>query len=220
MPVSAATLRKLMDAGLSGDDLIDVVASIDADHGAMPKVRSAHAIRQERYMERKASQNVTNDASYDVSAETLPSPKEVSPAPLQEITPSLPTTHKENPPKGGQKKASRLPSDWVLPTEWRQDARDAGLSESLIDLEADKIRDWSRSAKAGSKLDWRAAWRNWCRSAVPNQRGSPPQRMTVSDAARSLREELEQANERSNQSFENRREVVVAFPTSERGRLG
>jgi hypothetical protein len=207
VPISAETLRKLMDAGLEGEALLDVVAAIDADHGVTGKARSAGAIRQERYRERKASQTVTGDVTSDASRDGedfLLSPKEVSPAPLQEITPFLPTTHKENPPKGGQKKASRLPSDWMLPVEWRQDARDAGLAEYAIDLEAEKIRDWSRSSKNGAKLDWRAAWRNWCRGAAPNQRGSPPpgKPRSVLDAINALNTRMEQADAISSEAIE------------------
>lgn len=64
MPVSATTLQKLIDAGITGQNLVDIVASIDADHAvAQPKQRSSQALRQERYRQRKASQNVTRDVT-------------------------------------------------------------------------------------------------------------------------------------------------------------
>lgn len=67
-----------------------------------------------------------------------------------------------------QKRGTRLPDDWSLPDEWRQDALDAGLPAERIDLEAMKMRDWSRSATgtAPIKREWRSAWRNWCRRAA------------------------------------------------------
>lgn len=51
MPVSAGTLKMLMDAGLSGDQLLAVVASIDADMAAPsgePYVRRLPADWRER----------------------------------------------------------------------------------------------------------------------------------------------------------------------------
>lgn len=86
MPVSADTLRKLMDAGLSGDALLDVVASIDADNG--PRTRSNGAERQSRYRARKAA-TVTSDVTRDVTDSVTPPPnKESSPTPPKETNPS------------------------------------------------------------------------------------------------------------------------------------
>ncbi len=95
MPVSASTLAKLMAAGLSGQDLIDVVASIDADMetSAPIKSRSAGAIRQERYRNRKASQSVTSDVTRDVTEGNAALPP--SPGPLD---PPLPDPPPYNPP--------------------------------------------------------------------------------------------------------------------------
>jgi len=96
MPISADTLRKLLDAGLSGDELVDVVASIDADHSATPKPRSSQALRQERYRQRRDAErhsDVTSDASRDDEA----SPdKEIPHTPL-EINP---INSALTPPKG------------------------------------------------------------------------------------------------------------------------
>jgi len=46
MPVSAATLALLMDAGLTGDKLVEVVASIDADMASIAPVVDAAAERK------------------------------------------------------------------------------------------------------------------------------------------------------------------------------
>lgn len=102
MPVSSETLRMLMDAGLSGDALLEVVASIDADHAARSKVRTAGAIRQERYRQRKASQTVTGDVTNDVT--DLPSPEGSSPTPPSpKPLPTIPPS----PPKGGSSPIDR-----------------------------------------------------------------------------------------------------------------
>lgn len=83
---------------------------------------------------------------------------------------------KEEPSGSSKKRGSRLPSDWVLPDEFRAVAVEMGLSPERIDAEAARMRDWSLSSKAGVKLDWLATWRNWLRSALERQpmpRGSP-----------------------------------------------
>lgn len=171
MPVSADTLRMLLAAGLTGDALVEVVASIDADHASAPKTKTAAAIRQERYRDRKAASSVTRDVTRDVSDDAEVSPKkETSPAPLKEKT--TPSTTE---PNGSSKtRAARLTADWVLPFDWRADAIKAGLPPDRIDLEAEKMRDWSISSPNGAKREWRAAWRNWVKSAADKlPRGSP-----------------------------------------------
>lgn len=89
---------------------------------------------------------------------------------------------------------SRLSADWLLPEDWRQDAVTAGLAADLIDREAAKMRDWSVNSAKGAKVDWRAAWRNWCREAADRQklaRGSPPKQPTLSAAFGQLARSLE-----------------------------
>lgn len=61
MPVSADTLGLLIAAGLDGDDLLRVVASIEADN--KPKPRSANAERQARFRANRRAQNVTNNVT-------------------------------------------------------------------------------------------------------------------------------------------------------------
>lgn len=56
MPVSAATLALLMDAGLAGQALLDVVASMDADMAARPgSAATSGAERTRRWREKKAT---------------------------------------------------------------------------------------------------------------------------------------------------------------------
>jgi hypothetical protein len=170
----AATISAMQGAGMTSDEIVRSLACVQI--GAQP----AAAILDEQAERRRARdrdrKRLRNSAEFCGNGGTVPpSPKETSPTPPKEITPSTPSTPKENPLRG-QKKAVRLPEDWVLRPEWRQDAIDAGLSENLIDLEAAKMRDWSRSSKNGAKLDWRATWRNWCREAAartPQQRAGP-----------------------------------------------
>jgi len=116
-------------------------------------------------------------------------------------------------------RAKRLPADWVLPNDWRQDAVDVGLDPSRCDIEAEKMRDWSRSAKAGAKLDWRAAWRNWCRKAHETQnqpRGSPkPRRESFAEVGERLIRGLE--NDRNATAYPDHLRLVGPLPGTGRG---
>lgn len=74
MPISANTLKLLMDAGVEGDELVRIVASIDADNG--PKQRSNNAERQARLRARRKSEsvtsNVTDNATSNVTDNVTP----------------------------------------------------------------------------------------------------------------------------------------------------
>lgn len=71
-----------------------------------------------------------------------------------------------------RKRASRLPHDWILPDDYREAARQRGLSEAEINRQADRMRNWSLSATGGAKLDWFRTWLNWIDSA-PKAAPSP-----------------------------------------------
>lgn len=216
-----ALIERLVAAGLSPIDAAEIITRA-AIVGAQSGPRSAAAVRQERYRRNKASQSVTRDAFDDVAS---PSPKE-SPQTPKEIPPSSPSTQQENPLRG-QKKASRLPSDWSLPGEWRGDALAAGLPVGLIDLEAAKIRDWSRSSKNGAKLDWRATWRNWCREAAgrrPRSRAGPspgaPNRPDVRGLIHQLQNLPETHNARPSPRNDSDRQDAFGLPAPQRAGLG
>ena len=174
--------------------IVSSLACLRLETVAAPQL-TARQLRNKRYYEAKASEKRLKTSEQDVSDAADPFPKE-SPQTPKETPLSLPTTPKEKTPKGVQKKAVRLPDDWQLPPEWRQDAVDQGLPPQRIDLEAAKMRDWSRSSPNGAKLDWRASWRNWCRGAAekggPQGRGPPVRPMD--NLIDSLVTRMEQAN--------------------------
>jgi hypothetical protein len=70
-------------------------------------------------------------------------------------------------------RGTRLPADWKCPDEWIADA--IGIrpnwDRQRAMATADAFRDyWIGVAGAkGTKTDWRATWRNWCR----NERDNP-----------------------------------------------
>jgi hypothetical protein len=69
-----------------------------------------------------------------------------------------------------QKKATRLPKDWKPDAELRAFAEREGLTN--VDTIADMFRDWWTSAPGakGTKLDWGATWRVWCRKEADRLR--------------------------------------------------
>ena len=78
-------------------------------------------------------------------------------------------------PTEKSKRAHRLPEDWVLPDDWRDAALRKGLSDSEANRQAERMLNWSRSAKNGAKLDWRRTWLNWIDDAPrANARAGPP----------------------------------------------
>ena len=177
MSVIASALKHMLAAGMPHEAIVAAVAEMEAN--AAP-VRSAGAVRQQRYRERnKASQTVTGDVCD--GSDATPSPKEIPPTPPKEITPS-PETANAVPLR---KRATRLTLDWQLPKAWGDEAVAEGLSPEEVRSQAETMRDWSLSAPNGAKLDWHAAWRIWFRKAIkdrPQGRASPPPKASSSSA--------------------------------------
>lgn len=115
---------------------------------------------------------------------------------------------------GAPKRATRLPADWSLPDEWRQDALDIGLLPSQIDFEADSMRDWSQSASDGARKEWRAMWRNWCRRVVrgTGRPRSPPQRETPITVIDSLLEKMDHADADPTAEIEGHQAAALQLP--------
>lgn len=83
---------------------------------------------------------------------------------------------KENPPPEVPRetkpvtspRGSRLPKDWHPPPEYLAEAERIGLTAQQALEEAEKFHDHfiAKPGKDGVKLDWLAAYRNWCRNAL------------------------------------------------------
>jgi hypothetical protein len=89
------------------------------------------------------------------------------------VLPNTNTNTKEeekNSLRSFQKKATRLPHNWT-PT---QEQREAAIVEGVVDVDrtAAMFLDYWRAAPGskGTKLDWDATWRNWCRTEVDRRR--------------------------------------------------
>lgn len=78
-------------------------------------------------------------------------------------------------------RGTRLPDDFVLPTEWRQEAARKRSEHHLpsidMNLEAEKFTNhWlSKSGADGCKRDWHRTWMNWTLNAhAPRLNGTKP----------------------------------------------
>jgi hypothetical protein len=109
----------------------------------------------------------TQEKPSGFSEETEIKPNENLSQSQSQISPSL---------RSGDVRASRLPTDWVLPDDWRQWAR-AERSDLDLDRAAASFADYwhGKAGKDGRKVDWAATWRNWVRNerSIPPSRASP-----------------------------------------------
>lgn len=67
-----------------------------------------------------------------------------------------------------QKRATRLPDDWVLPKAWGDWAlQHFVITVNEVKAEAASFRDYwtGKSGRGATKSDWQATWRNWIRSS-------------------------------------------------------
>lgn len=73
-----------------------------------------------------------------------------------------------------EKRGTRLPDDWQ-PDDATFGVHELGSAEASA-RELEKFRDhWKQKAgDAGKKLDWNAAWRNWCRRSLEMRGGVGP----------------------------------------------
>ncbi len=60
-------------------------------------------------------------------------------------------------------RGSRLPAEWQLPAPWGQEIVDKGVDATLVRHQAERFKNYwlAKPGKDGTKLDWRATWRNW-----------------------------------------------------------
>jgi hypothetical protein len=119
-----------------------------------------------------------------LAADAPPPPNPPAPAPAAEA--SAPAAER----------GTRLPKPWVLPKAWGDWALDAypQWTERKVRDEAANFADhWHGvSGKTGSKLDWLATWRKWCRNPLAHrddpktQPDAAAQREAVTAGARAL----------------------------------
>lgn len=98
--------------------------------------------------------------------------------------------------KSSSTRGTRLPQEWVLTMRLGKLAMDIGLTEAETRAEAAKFRDYwvSQPGQKGTKLDWEATWRNWCRGALERRRSPRPGQapaVAIADPQNATRQEWE-----------------------------
>jgi hypothetical protein len=171
--MSAEIVRKLSALGLSLEQVAGVMDIMDAE------AESRKEKGRERWHKWKANKgaNVSKRLSTDANVSSLLVRVEDSSS-KKDITGKKEESASASP--SAPKRASRLPANWIIPDEWLNEAIAAGLPRQRALSEADRMKNWSLSAKNGAKLDWRAAWRNWFKDkaeqqpAIRSQSQAPP----------------------------------------------
>lgn len=168
----AAVLRELMAAGLQGEALIAAIARVEAASG--PAVDAQAERRRAKDRERKRLRNSAESAEI---VET-PSPKETSPTPPKEITPSCSEDKSSSPSPRAQleRVLDRDRAGAVL--EHRQRLRKP-LTARAAELLARKLStaaDPNAAADLMIEKGWQSYETEWAeRNKQATARGSPPQ---------------------------------------------
>lgn len=190
MPVSAETLRLLMDAGVEGDDLLRIVESIDK---TPTKERSANAIRQANWRARqkeKDAEGVTNNVTDNVTESVTPR------AHVEDIS-----SNQEISGKKGNKKTARehladfkallvdLGDERLEAFVLHRKAKRGALTGYSAKLFLQDCASCGMSPAAGADMALSRGWitvkPDWLKR--PNST-APPGRMTPTDANRILTE--------------------------------
>ena len=100
---------------------------------------------------------------------TPPNPEDSDIQPGSPVPPNLKrTVNKKDSDSDSTKKGKRLPEDWTLSQPWGTWAMEQGLSREQARAQADKFLDYwiGVPGQRGVKINWKATWRNWARSAI------------------------------------------------------
>lgn len=161
MPVSADTLRLLMAKGLSGDDLLEIVAAIDADmernSGGIPVDATAERRRAyDRERKRKFHRNSTG-----VPPEPLISPLSIEVDREKKEREEKREAPVRKPPP--EKRGTRLPDDWMPDEDDAKFGASLGFTAAAYDREVIKFRNYwhAETGAHATKRDWKKTFHNW-----------------------------------------------------------
>lgn len=191
----AAMLADLIEAGkitVSGSKLGNDRATYESQNRAdrATKARNAALAKAERIQGE-------NSASAPPKQSVSSAPKVLR---ARASEPEPDSKDEESLEASQRKRATRLPPDWAPSERDAQWLRDKwpGVTRSIVDTELEKFRNYwiAKSGQGATKRDWSATWKNWMitaqeRTGTARQIRQPVE--TVSQAARALREELENA---------------------------
>jgi hypothetical protein len=164
MSVIATAVKHLMAAGVTGDALLAAIEDIEAQLANEPKPRSAGAIRQARYEERKrqkASEMTKTDVSDENDASDTAEKTEAS----YRVTPVSPKG--DTAPTGAKRnRGMKIGEDWAPPSLSELGPEFRTLAEQWTDAsyrtEAAAFRSYwlAETGVKASKSNWKRAWEN------------------------------------------------------------
>ena len=154
-------------AGMVGATLLEVEGWLDELHQAgvyefaeAGEIYSKRMVRDECLRNKRAEGGkLGGNPNLKVNLKVIPMvEKEVK----QKPTPSSSSSSSSS----NSIKASRLPTDFQIPVDWKQWAK-TERSDIDVEMEAESFKDYwsSKGGKEACKTDWLATWRNWVRRA-------------------------------------------------------
>ena len=177
-------IERMIAAGTSPGEAGAIAAEIYALGVASASVRSSGAERTRRWRQKQPSQSdaLRHQTSHgDAEPTVSQNVTERHKASLCDADAVLPIDTKiKNSKRQNSERASRgtrIEPEWSPSLNDRETARNEGFSDSEIDREALRFRDYwvSRAGPGGVKLDWQATWRNWVRTSA-EKLGKTPKR--------------------------------------------
>lgn len=137
------------------------LGKIVTENGVISNYRADKEIEILRKLQEKQREN----ASGPRKNKGLEKPRLSHTEPEPDIEPngSIERAHSRRSP---EKKATRLPPDWIIPEAFIAFAESEGMTAQEIGREADQFRDYwvAKSGKDACKRDWLATWRRWVRN--------------------------------------------------------
>lgn len=179
-------IRTLIDDGASPEVAGDAIAQAYGAGVASVSMRSAGAIRQERYRHNKASLSVTN--RNEVTGEDDKKKNPPTPPLKKKHTPE--EANASSAPKR-ETRGHRLPEDFSLTESRLAYALGKGMSVSRAetDFEMFCAHFWASSGANAVKKNWDRAWQKWVMISLRRNpmRGDNGQNLSALDAARAVR---------------------------------
>jgi len=171
----SALINRMIAAGVSPGEAGALAAEIYALGVASASVRSPGAERTRRWREKQPSQSdaLRHQTSHgDAGPETSQTvtkrhkPSQSDADAVLPIDTKIKNSKRQNSDRPSR--GTRIDPDWKPSDADRATARQEGFSDSEIDREALRFRDfWIGKAGAGGvKLDWASTWRNWVRTSA------------------------------------------------------
>lgn len=206
VPVSARTVQELLQAGVTGDALVRIIAAIDQDmtNVAVSAPRSAGAERQARYRQRKLASSITSDVTrYVTSDVTEPEIPSCAPAFFmgeEEVVVPPQTATLSSAPKGAddRKRGRRIREDWEPNEGHRALGAQLGLSAEQFKEITTEFKDYwlSEAGARARKIDWDRTFTNRLKDRAKyftkssNSNGKFNGKHSLVEAARNVHERI------------------------------